>query len=346
MENSVFRWEEKFKNTWDYKSQEDINNRLRVNRRTENVRRGIIRKVLLVLDMSVSVEERDMLPSRKWHLKRAVVEFYRAFMESNPLSTMGLMLVEDGAAHLVTPIISDTECIVEALGACEGKGKFSLSAGLEGAQVFFQGCSLMKEIVMLVSSISLFGRCPYQPINQLIEKGVKIHVIHMAGEIDILKKTSKNSGGIFGVINTPEDLTTLLGLICVPVPYTSSRRLSMLKVGFPRTISETSICACHLKLTEHGYECPFCTTKVCSVPGVCPICENILTAAVHLLKALHWIDSAPVFEPASESTCRGCNISYESMYKCPDCQSILCIDCSTFIGQELNFCIFCKHSQK
>ncbi|KAI5190619.1 transcription initiation factor TFIIH subunit 2 [Nematocida sp. AWRm77] len=341
MEESRFRWEEKFQNTWDNHTAEETSHALQVHRRVETLQRGVVRKVLLVLDMSSSIEERDFLPSRKWHLKNSVLSFYREFTESNPLSTMGVVVVSEGAAHLVTSILSNEESLAEYLDGMEGQGKFSLSAALESAYAFFQNTSFLKEVVLVAASISFFGKSPYQIAGALIEKGVKIHTVHMLGEMEVLKRISQESEGMFGVVEKPEDLSTLLSLLTVPSPHNTSGRLSMVKVGFPKPIKETSICACHLYVTETGYECPFCTTKVCSIPGVCPICEGILSAAVHLLKALHWTDSAPVFTISDAGTCRVCSTACSSTQKCPECSTKLCLSCSTFVRHKLNFCMFC-----
>ncbi|OAG31210.1 transcription initiation factor TFIIH subunit 2 [Nematocida displodere] len=342
MDENKFRWEETFQKTWDGERAEEESTGMHVSRRTENVQRGIVRKVLLVLDMSSSVEERDFLPTRKHHLKSSVRTFYRTFTESNPLSTIGVAVVSDGLAHLASVIVSDEEILDTIISKAPGSGRFSLEAALETAAVFFQNSSFLKEIVIVASSISFTGRSPYKVINNLIGKGVKIHTVHLAAEMNILKELSTRSGGIFGVTERPEDLPILLDLINIPTPHNTSGRLSMLEVGFPKAIEEASICACHLKMTERGYVCPFCSTKVCSIPGVCPICESILSAAVHLLKAFHWMDSAPIYLHSEAAACAACQAINAPMQMCPKCKTSVCIECSTFIHQELNFCIFCS----
>jgi len=345
MEESRFRWEEEFKNTWDSRKTEHTSGVLRVSRRTETVQRGIVRKVLLLVDLSSAVEERDFLPSRKFHLKRAAQSFYRSFTESNPLSTVGLMVASEGVAYLASSIISSEEMVGAVIGKTEGAGKFSLTAALESAAAFFEGCSYLKEIVLIVSSISFFGRSPYLVINSILGKGIKVHAIHFCAELEILKRVSEESEGVFGVVERPEDLAVLLDLVSVPGPYAGQNRLAMLEVGFPKYVRETSLCACHFEMTEDGYVCPFCTTKVCAVAGACPICEGILSAPVHLLKALHWTDSAPEFASSGPGACQACGVQSSSAQECPVCKSKVCVSCSTFIRQELNFCIFCDKEE-
>ncbi|KAI5192942.1 transcription initiation factor TFIIH subunit 2 [Nematocida minor] len=341
MSENKFRWEEAFQNTWDKHDGGNDIFALNVNRRTENLQRGIVRRVLIVLDMSSAIEERDLLPSRKYYVKKSVIKFFRSFTESNPLSTVGMAVVSEGTSYLVSSIISEEEEIEMCFSQSEGAGKFSLGAAFETVNEFFQGCSFLKEVIFIISGFSFIGRSPLFLKNQLINRGIIMHTIHMAGEMEILKRISEESGGVFGVVNCPEDLSTLLGLICIPPPHSASARLAMLKIGFPTVINESTICACHLELKEWGYECPFCTTKVCNVPGVCPICENILSAAVHLLKALHWSNSAPIYTPGDKGECEGCNKKDTILHSCPACQHKMCVDCTGFIRQELNFCIFC-----
>ncbi|KAI5171521.1 transcription initiation factor TFIIH subunit 2 [Nematocida sp. LUAm3] len=346
MKENRFRWEEEFQNTWDGQNGQEKRGHLRINRRTENVQRGVVRKLLLVVDMSESVEERDMLPSRKWHIKKHLLEFYRAFSESNPLSTMGMIVLSDGHAQLVASIISEEEVLIEALSHGEGKGRFSFEAAMDSSAAFFKEGASLKEIVLVISSFSFFGKYPSRSIEFLLGKGAKIHSIHMGGELEILRRISVDSGGLFGVVDAPEDLGTLLELLCVPLPYSSSSRVSMLRIGFPKSIEELSICACHLKPTKYGYICPFCSTKVCHLPGICPICEEVLSSSVHLLKALHWTDSAPLHEPQGKSECRGCSTEKLVMNTCSECKTNLCGECSHFIRQEINFCFFCAEKQE
>ncbi|KAI5135855.1 transcription initiation factor TFIIH subunit 2 [Nematocida ausubeli] len=344
MDSNKFRWEEAFQNTWEKHGKGDAIFALNVTRRTENMQRGIVRRVLLVLDMSSSIEERDFLPSRKYYVKKGVIKFFREFTESNPLSTVGLAVVCGGMSYLVSSILCEEDEIEMCFAQNEGQGGFSLGSAFETVKEFFQGCSFLKEVIFIVSGFTFVGRSPFILKNSLINKGIIMHTIHMAGEMEILRKISEESGGIFGIVNCPEDLSTLLGLICIPPPHSASARLSMLKIGFPSSIQENTICACHLELKEWGYECPFCTTKVCKVPGVCPICENILSAPVHLLKALHWSDSAPIYAPEGKGRCRGCSEENIQLNGCPGCKSRLCMDCTGFIRQELNFCIFCTEA--
>lgn len=344
MGDSKFRWEEAFQSTWDVREGGDSAFALNVTRRTENLQRGIVRRILIVLDMSSAVEERDMLPSRKYYIKRSVVKFFKSFTESNPLSTVGMAVVSGESAYLVSSIIGEAEEIDMHMRQTEGAGNFSLGAAFDIVNEFFQECSFLKEVIFVISSFSFLGRSPLYLKNYLINREIVMHTIHMAGEMEILKQISKESGGVFGVVNSPEDLNVLLGLICIPPPYNGSSRLSMLKIGFPSVISESTICACHLELNEWGYECPFCTTKVCDVPSVCPICENILSAAVHLLKALHWSNSAPIYTVEDKGTCEGCKKEEVLLHSCPICKHRMCTECTAFIRQELNFCIFCTEN--
>lgn len=360
MQEKRFRWEEEFQNTWDGHQAQEETAKLRVSRRTRNARRGIVRKLLLVLDMSASIEERDMLPSRKHHLREGVISFFRSFSESNPLSTMGVSVATNGQAHLAASVVADEEIINAIFDDASGSGKFSLSASLECALAFFAQTAALKEIVFVVSSLSFFGSSPYKYITDLAKKGVRMHAVHLSAEMSILQRITSQTGGACGVVNMPEDLCTLLDLISIPPPYSGTSRLSMLRVGFPRAVQEHSICACHLEVTESGYVCPFCTTKVCSVPRACPICEGMLTSSVYLLKPLHWVDSAPeeskqnILERKKEDAhvpekCKSCSASFApsnasapSPCICSGCGTLLCADCARFMRSMLNFCIFCN----
>lgn len=340
-----FRWEQEFQHTWNPPRLSAQARRAKpMAGAAPNGRRGIVRNVLLVLDLSASSEDRDLLPSRKSVMSSAVKAFYRAFVENNPLSTMGVALVSDGACTKFSALVPDADLLAEMLGpkTFVGSGAFSLSAGMEAAAVLLKDTSCIKEVLLVVSSLSFADSDPSAHVNRLISRGIKIHCIHLAAEMAILRRIAKTSGGTFGVVSQPDDLFALMEPVTIPGPHQGTARLQMLRVGLPPGIVETSICACHLEVTEKGYECPFCRAKVCALPGICPVCDNALGATVHLLKAMHWVEPAEAFLPeaAPLETCRGCSRPASGYSTCPNCKSALCPDCDAFIHAELNFCPF------
>ena len=100
-------WEEgKF--TWDIPEDEEGNvsltalleaeKRRRLLRDTTPFQRGIIRHMVLVLDMSFAMLEKDLLPNRYILMMHYAVEFVREYFEQNPISQLGIIAMRDGVA--------------------------------------------------------------------------------------------------------------------------------------------------------------------------------------------------------------------------------------------------------
>ena len=72
--------------------------RRRLMRDTTPLQRGIIRHVMLVLDMSFAMAEKDLLPNRYLLTLNYAVDFVREYFEQNPISQMGIVGMRDGIA--------------------------------------------------------------------------------------------------------------------------------------------------------------------------------------------------------------------------------------------------------
>ena len=66
-------------------------------------------------------------------------------------------------------------------------------------------------------------------------------------------------------------------------------RSSLLMMGFPSRIVEEaeSFCACHSRPCRGGYLCTRCSSKVCSLPSICPVCDLTLILSTHLARSYH-----------------------------------------------------------
>lgn len=72
--------------------------RRRLMRDTTPLQRGIIRHLMLVLDMSFAMAEKDLLPNRYLLTLHYAVDFVREYFEQNPISQMGIVGMRDGVA--------------------------------------------------------------------------------------------------------------------------------------------------------------------------------------------------------------------------------------------------------
>lgn len=130
-------WEEEYARSWDVLT-EDVhgslegavaafltsNKRRRILRDTAAVQRGIIRHLFLIIDLSESMLDRDMRPSRLELTLKYAQEFVTEFFDQNPISQLGIIVTRDGMAERISPLGGNP---VEHLKALQNKKKLLAS---------------------------------------------------------------------------------------------------------------------------------------------------------------------------------------------------------------------------
>lgn len=130
-------WEEEYARSWDVLT-EDVhgslegavaafltsNKRRRILRDTASVQRGIIRHLFLIIDLSESMLDRDMRPSRLELTLKYAQEFVTEFFDQNPISQLGIIVTRDGMAERISPLGGNP---VEHLKALQNKKKLLAS---------------------------------------------------------------------------------------------------------------------------------------------------------------------------------------------------------------------------
>lgn len=117
--------------------------RRRLMRDTTPFQRGIIRHVMLVLDMSFAMAEKDLLPNRYLLTLNYAVDFVREYFEQNPISQLGIVGMRDGIAVRISDMGGNPAEHIEKLRVWaeqqEPQGNPSLQNALEmcrGALLF------------------------------------------------------------------------------------------------------------------------------------------------------------------------------------------------------------------
>jgi len=77
---------------------------------TAQVRRGMIRYMELVIDLSKAASIADMRPLRSGAMFGAAKMFIRSFFDENPLSQLGVVVMRDGVAFQLTELSSSPVC--------------------------------------------------------------------------------------------------------------------------------------------------------------------------------------------------------------------------------------------
>jgi transcription initiation factor TFIIH subunit 2 len=109
--------------------------RRRLMRDTTPLQRGIIRHLMLVLDMSFAMAEKDLLPNRYLLTLNYAVDFVREYFEQNPISQMGIVGMRDGIAVRISDMGGNPAEHIEKLRSWaeqqEPQGNPSLQNALE-----------------------------------------------------------------------------------------------------------------------------------------------------------------------------------------------------------------------
>ncbi|KAF7593155.1 hypothetical protein BBP40_011868 [Aspergillus hancockii] len=176
--------------------------RKRLLRDTTPLQRGIIRHLILILDLSQSMTEKDLRPTRYLLTLRYAQEFVREFFEQNPISQLGVLGLRDGLAVRISDMSGNpTEHIsaIQVLRDQDPKGLPSVQNGLEMARgaLFHTPSHGTREIFIIFGS--LLSSDPgdiHQTIATLINDNIRVGIVGLAAQVAICRELcSKTNGG-------------------------------------------------------------------------------------------------------------------------------------------------------
>ena len=274
---------------------------------TTPLQRGIIRHLLLVLDLSDAMAEKDLRPTRYLLTLRYTTVFITEFFEQNPISQLGIIGMRDGIALNISPLSgnpNDHIANIQKLRQDEPKGQPSLQNALNMAHgwLYHAPSHTTREILILFGS--LLSSDPddiHTTISELVSSHVAVQIIGLAAQVAIcLTIATRTNPSLlpsqtYTVALNEQHYRDLLMRATTP-PTTpnataedSASKSSLLMMGFPsRTVDPfPTLCACHGKPSREGYLCSRCSNKVCSLPTVCPACNLTLILSTHLARSYH-----------------------------------------------------------
>ncbi|KAJ5343351.1 uncharacterized protein N7506_003175 [Penicillium brevicompactum] len=297
---------------------------------TTPLQRGIIRHLILIIDLSQSMSEKDLRPTRYLLTLRYAQEFVREFFEQNPISQLGVLGLRDGLAVRVSDMSGNpTEHLtaIQNLKTQDPKGLPSLQNGLEMARgaLFHTPSHGTREVLIIFGS--LLSSDPgdiHQTIGTLISDKVRVRIVGLAAQVAICRELcTKTNGGdetAYGVaLNEQHFRELMMDVTTPPAAYSQKESASsLLMMGFPsRTVEAApSLCACHSKPSRGGYLCSRCNSKVCNLPAECPSCGLTLILSTHLARSYHhlfplinWVE-VPWRRASKSSACFACGITF------------------------------------
>ena len=300
---------------------------------TTPLQRGIIRHLILIIDFSSAMLEKDLRPTRHLLTLRYVQEFIIEYFEQNPISQLGIIAMHDGVARRISPLSGNPTEHLTAIANqrnpkhanyLEPKGHPSLENALEMARasLFHAPSHGTREVLLLFGALhSADPGDVHVTIRSLVTDRIRAHVISLAASLAICaelvsRTNSGDSSGYSVVLNEQHYRELLMDVTTPPVSHstTLSTTTSLLMMGFPSRIisAHPTLCACHSDPSREGYLCSRCGSKVCSLPSECPTCNLTLILSTHLARSYHhlfplvnWID-VPWHEAWRSTSCYAC----------------------------------------
>lgn len=291
---------------------EEERKRKRLRKDTKPFQRGIIRHVVLVLDLSEAMMEKDMRPNRFYTMINYTQEYVREFFEQNPISQMSVLGMHDGICIRVSELSGNPAEHAAAIQGLrsketgkEPKGSPSLQNALELARatLYHTPAHGTREIIVVFGSLlSLDPGDIHQTIKACVRDRIRVSIIGMGARLkicqEIVTRTNAGDESEYTIATDQEMLKELLIATTTPpvirsdttsTPQEPEKGAALMMMGFPSRVVEDSptICACHGNLTLGGYTCSRCSAKVCSLPVTCPSCQLTLLLSTHLARSYH-----------------------------------------------------------
>ncbi|KAJ2897807.1 putative tfiih basal transcription factor complex p47 subunit protein [Zalerion maritima] len=307
--------------------------RMRLLRDTTPLQRGIIRHLVLVLDMSFAMLEKDMLPNRYRLMMNYALKFVREFFEQNPISQLGIVGMRDGRAIRISDVSGSVEQHVEELLQWrddEPLGNPSLQNAFEMCRgVLYHAPSHGTREVLVVygALMSIDPGDIHDTIGNLIKDGIRVSIVGLAAQValcqELCRKTNAGDDSQYSVATSKEHFESLLLSATTP-PVARTRehaKPSLLQMGFPsRTVdkpdSAVILCVCHNQPLREGYRCTRCGAKVCRLPVECPSCSLTLILSTHLARSYHHLFPLKTWrevswtEAAKSTACFSCHHTF------------------------------------
>ncbi|AMD21198.1 HEL082Cp [Eremothecium sinecaudum] len=385
--NGGYAWEDDIQRSWDLVKVDDEGNmaalvasiiEARKKRAAKKditpYQRGIIRTLILVIDCSEAMTERDLRPNRYAMTIQYAIDFVHDFFDQNPISQIGIVVMRNGVAHLASQVSGNPQEHIEALKMIrkqEPKGNPSLQNALEMARglLLHVPSHCTREILIVFGALSTTDPGDiHQTIASLAQERIRTRVIGLSAQVaickELCKETNYGDNSYYGVILNETHFKDLFTVAVTPLPVNKlNKGYTLIKMGFPTRIFEDtlSFCTCHSKLVYGGYFCPNCKSKVCSLPTVCPCCDLMLILSTHLARSYHHLMPLKIFQEVPVAVqfptqnCFSCQKKFSTLrnhktqelltssrYRCEECSRDFCIDCDVFIHEILHNCPGCE----
>lgn len=164
-------------------------------------KRGIIRNLVIIFDMSDRMHEMDFKPDRLYCAFGAIKEFIKELFHQGPITQLGLIGLRNQVSTMITRLGTNPDEQIELLGNSlkEGpSGTASLQNGLEMALSILSTLPLYttREVLIIFgSNRTLDPGNILVTLDKLKESHICVNAISLAPELYILKNICTETGG-------------------------------------------------------------------------------------------------------------------------------------------------------
>ncbi|KDQ53543.1 hypothetical protein JAAARDRAFT_39229 [Jaapia argillacea MUCL 33604] len=317
-----YAWEASYTRSWDTVQEDEAGSlqtavadlmarsrRRRLLAPSGAIRRTIIRHLILILDLSSSMLDRDMRPNRFDLTLEYAREFIVEWFDQNPLGQIGVVGMRSGLGERLGEMSGSPQDVLKSISErhkIEPAGEPSLQNAIEMARSSMSHLPTHSSRELLIIYGSLTTVDPgniHETLASCIKDKIRVSIVSLAAEMKICREFSDKTGGQFGVAMNEGHYKDLLFEL-IPPPFlrstttttssstkqTTSIPADLMLMGFPTRLPPTSapaLCVCHSALKSEGFLCPRCGAKVCDVPTDCDICGLMIVSSPHLARSYH-----------------------------------------------------------
>ena len=337
-----------------------------------SIKRGLIRSLVLVLDLSNNgLEARSFGQNRMKLIQDQTTVFISDFFVQNPLSQLAILGTYGSACRILSNLSSDVDAhlkVINEISSLEHKGEPSIQTSLAIATAILgsegkgglANIDSTKEVLFIYGSLTTCDVDPiYKTLAKVKKSQIRVSFVGLGAKVFVLERIAEETDGDYFVPVSLEHLEDIMHSFVIPPQRLKNQKSGLLPFGFA-AISETKIPAFDLfKFLENapsednlpdlpkygGYQCPRCKTRVFSVPCYCPVCRDFLIAPAYLKRTAIHLSPLPPFsteEPTEGLCCIGCNKALtEPPRVCPLCNKCFCEKCDKFVHEILQSCPGC-----
>ncbi|KAG1802723.1 Ssl1-like-domain-containing protein [Suillus plorans] len=356
----AYTWEASYTRSWDTVQEDEAGSlqgavedlmargrRRRLLAPAAAIRRTIIRHLVLLLDLSAAMMDRDMRPTRFDLMLQYAREFVVEWFDQNPLGQIGVVGMRAGIGERIGEMSGNPQDVLKCLSErtrLEPTGEPSLQNAIEMARSSMSHLPThsSREILIIFGSLTTCdpGNI-HDTLDACVKNKIRISVVALAAEMKISRDLCDKTGGQFGVaMNEGHFKDILFELVPPPAQRAVARAggpganpaADLMMMGFPTRLPDSSppsLCACHSDMKSEGFLCPRCMAKVCDVPTDCDICGLMIVSSPHLARSYHHLFPVKPYEAVT-------SMEGESMLQaaCHACARIFSTSVSTAATSE------------